>query len=86
MIKINNITPPTAEAFSPDDTSLGFLNEYEFNDLRIQIVKQKVEGYYMIFNNQKIIINTDGRANNWPAGFFDISENQLAELFKLRIS
>jgi hypothetical protein len=28
MIKVNNITPPTAEAFSPDDTSLGFLNEY----------------------------------------------------------
>jgi predicted ATPase len=39
----------------------------------------------MIFNNQKIIINTDGSANNWPVGFFDICVNQLVELFKLRI-
>lgn len=84
MIKVNNIAVPTAEAYSPEGELLGVLNEYEFNDLRIQIAKQKAEGYYMMFNNQKIIINSDGRVKDWPVGFFDIIENQLAELFKLQ--
>lgn len=84
MIKVNNIVVPTAEAYSPNGELLGVLNEYEFNELRIQIAKQKAEGYYMMFNNQKIIINSDGRVKDWPVGFFDIIENQLVELFKLQ--
>jgi predicted ATPase len=84
MIKVNNIAVPTAEAYSPSGEFIGVLNEYEFNDLRVQIAKQKAEGYYMIYNNQKIIIDSNGKVKNWHVGFFDIIENQLVELFKLQ--
>jgi hypothetical protein len=37
MIKINKIIPQTVELFNPQNESMGFVNEYEFNDIRIQI-------------------------------------------------
>jgi len=84
MIAINKIIPFTCEVFDFNNNSLGFLNEYEFNDLRIQISKEKINGYYMRFNNICIPILEDGKLELWPNGFYDIIENQLAILFKFR--
>lgn len=91
MIKINKIEPPKWEAFDPESKSLGFLNYFEFNDLRIQIKKHFEKngrgnsGYYFIskdINNSemKINITNDGRCTIWPKGFYDLMENQLMEL------
>jgi hypothetical protein len=80
MIKINKIIPQTVEAFTPDNISLGFINEYEFNDLRIQLKENKVDGYYLMFNDLKHQIDKDGRLPLWSKGFFDLQENQLMKL------
>ncbi len=80
MIKVNRIIPQTVEAFDPDGNSLGFLNEYEFNDLRVQIKQEKAEGYYMVFNDKRNYIDVNGRLKDWEVGFYDMIENQLIEL------
>ncbi len=80
MIEINRIVPPSHEAFDPEDKSLGFLNMFEFNDLRIQIMEEKAEGYYMSYNGIKLFIDKDGMLPNWPNEFYDLFEKQLNRL------
>lgn len=80
MIKVNKIEPFTCEAFSPENESLGFLNEYEFYDLRIQIKEAKAKGYYMMFNNIRIGIDHQGNVEDDPNGFYDMIVNQLLKL------
>ena len=48
MIQINKITPPTLEIYDPDNNSLGFVNEYEFLDIRVQIKELHLSGYSFI--------------------------------------
>lgn len=79
-IKVNKITPQTVECFDPNNNSLGFLNEYEFHDLRVQIKREKVKGYYCIFDNRELFIDINGRIAFWPEGFFDVIENYMIEL------
>jgi len=83
MIKKREIIPQTVEIFDPENKSLGMFNEYEFNDLRIQIKKENIEGYYVKFNEHKINICPNGKVEKWPSGFFDLQERQFSELFKL---
>lgn len=84
MIKINKIEPVTFKAYDPNGNCLGYLNEYEFNDLRIQICKEGASGYYMIFVDRRIEIRPDGTLDGWPNGFYDLHEIQLSELIYLR--
>jgi hypothetical protein len=79
-IKVKKIEPQTVECFDPDGNSLGFLNEYEFNFLRIQIMLQKADGYYAVHKGTKIIINHLGRVVNQQLGFFDLYDNQINAL------
>lgn len=80
MIKINKITPQVVELFNPQNESMGFINQYELNDIRIQIRKEQAEGYYCVFNEQILNIYKDGKMN-WISGFFDLFERQLIQLF-----
>ena len=80
MIQINRITPQVVELFNPNDESMGFINLFEFNDIRIQIKKQSVEGYYCLFQNIKCEIDKNGKLKRWPNGFFDLFEKQLMQL------
>lgn len=79
-IKIKKITTLTVECFDSNNNSLGFINEYEFHDLRVQIKYAKAEGYYCVFNNEKLLIDINGRLSIWPDGFFDAIENSLMYL------
>ncbi len=72
MVKINKIVPQTVQLFDPSDNLMGLINEYEFADIRIQIKKNKIEGYYILYNNIKVFINSDGFINHWPDGLFDL--------------
>lgn len=80
MIQINKITLQTAELFNPQGESMGIINEFEFNDIRIQIKKEKAEGYYCIFEGETCVIDKNGRVDYWPEGFFDLYEKQLSKL------
>ena len=80
MIQVNKIVPQTVELFNHQDESMGFINQYEFYDIRIQIKKEQSEGYYCIFNKEKLFIDKNGKIKIWPKGFFDLFDEQLTEL------
>ena len=81
-IKINDIKQVMCFLYSPDDEFIGTIeSEYSWNDVRIQIMEQKLSGYYVMFNEHKIEIDSDGRCETWPDGFYDITEKQLEKLF-----
>lgn len=81
MIRINKIPPPTVDLYSPDDTFLGTINEYEFSDVRIQIQQSGAIGYYVIDNGARYEIDKYGRLSPFPP-VFDIFINQLTKLVK----
>lgn len=82
MIKINKIVPPKAELFNPKNESLGFVeNELEFNDVRIQIMRNSLVGYYFKFNEHIIPIKSSGEINDWVGGFYDQLDEQYKILF-----
>ncbi len=80
MIKINKIEPQVVELYSPDGTLMGLINEYEFNDIRVQIKNEQAEGYYCMFEGRRFNIDKNGRSNDWWEGFFSTIEYQLMNL------
>lgn len=84
-LHIKRISAERCDLYNSKNEVLGTIyNEYELNDIRIQIAKDKLEGYYVKWKNQVIPIEKDGKILTWPAGFYDLQEKQLAELFKLQ--
>jgi len=81
MVKINKIILPEYEVFDPNNNSIGFVNEIDILDLRLQIRENNLEGYYIKFNNIIIRIDNEGGLENYPDGFCDIAENYLNKLF-----
>jgi hypothetical protein len=73
MIKIKKIEPPRVYVYKDKDEFVGYLNEYEFNDLRVQIKFEKISGYYFEFNNRRIYICSDGKLQHYPHGLFDFN-------------
>lgn len=85
-IEIKRIRPEKCDLFNSKDELIGTLfNEYELNHVRIQIATKQLDGYYVMWKEQKIPIDANGKINIWPIGFYDTQENQLAELFKMQV-
>ena len=78
-IKVNKITPETCEVFTPEGISLGYVNQYEFNDLCIQIKNAKAEGYYVFENGEKVFISSDGKVNMYDT--FNLLNEQMETIF-----
>lgn len=70
-IKIKTILPETVEVFSEKGNSLGKLNEMEFLDLRCQIKKYKIRGFYIYYDAEKIYIKKDGLLSKYVPIFVD---------------
>ncbi len=79
-VKINQLKDKPCELYSP----YGFVGiletELQFTDVRVQIMKQKLSGYYIMLDGEKIIIDSDGRIENWLDGLFDVNTNLLMDL------
>lgn len=77
-VTLNKIEIPSAEIFY-NDKSIGVLNEYELNDLRIQIKHKRLEG--VLHNDgHKEPIDVSGKILHWPLQF-ELMTEQLFELF-----
>jgi hypothetical protein len=79
MIQYNKIEPQTVEIWNSD----GFfarVNEYEFNDIRIQIKKEQAEGFYVMLDDRRYYIDKGGKVVDWPVGLFNTINDQLTEL------
>lgn len=81
MIQYKQIKPQTVDLWSDDYGFIANVNEEELNDIRIQIKEQKATGYYCFFNGEKIYINSVGKFEKWPKGFFDLLDQQLSILY-----
>jgi predicted ATPase len=80
-IKINKIIEPKCTLYHPDGTVIGEISSMlEFNDIRIQIMKNKVFGYYVIWEDKQINIDKYGNVDEWPKGFYDLIDEQLDNL------
>lgn len=82
LVKINRkIKDKPCDLYSPDDTFLGQIKTIlELEDIKIQIKRKSLVGYYVIFYNQRIDITPDGKMTHWPVGFFEIFDDQMREL------
>ena len=79
-IVINRIKPQKVRLYDPENQYMGMVNEYELNDILIQIKQNHIGGYYVKFNRQKIEIRHDGRIQRPPIGFFDLMDNQMEKI------
>jgi hypothetical protein len=69
--------------YTPDDILLGECNYLEMDDIRIQIVEQQLEGYYILFENyRKVFIDTYGLFDSHLDGLFDEDNKICTELVK----
>ena len=85
-IKIREIEDLPAELYSPQNKLIGTIkNQLQFNDIRLQIASQKLEGYYIMFKGFKIKINSVGKCIPYYDRLFDINNNQEIKLLKFRI-
>jgi len=48
--------------------------------LNLMTLEYKAKGYYAIFDDEEIEITEHGRCTAWPVGFYDMWENQLAQI------
>ena len=84
MVKINNnLKEKPCFLYDGQDNLVGEIkNNAALNDVRIQIKKSELEGYYIIFENFILGIDKNGNVGHWPKGFFDLFDKQLDELLK----
>lgn len=85
MVRIQKITPEEVDVYYNGELK-GSVNEYEFNDLRIQILKEKAEGWsvrpkhnsnhdYPIDKNGRLDWNKYGKSE-----FFELFLDQLSQI------
>ena len=69
----------------PDGVAIGEIeNELQLNDIQIQIAKEKVVGYSILWKENVIAIAADGSPDCWPDGWCDQSQYAFSELRKVR--
>ena len=92
MIQVKKINHDTAEHFDPNGNSIGFLNELEHLDLRIQIAEEKVDGYYAVIPDEEYFkengehpsykILSDGSLYDWQDGFYSQAFKLVRKLWQ----
>lgn len=85
MISINKSIKSSdfpVELFAPNGESLGvFDNEIQWLDVRLQIVQQRADGYYVMYNGQRIDMDTNGNLSDFPVGILgEKSRRYLLEI------
>jgi len=81
-IKYKKIYPPTVLVYDENDKLVAEMNEYEFNDFRIQIKRNKASGYYVVERGNRHPINSNGSMAKHPVCFWLVAD-QLDELTQL---
>lgn len=83
-IKINNnIQEEHVPLYNPKGELVGIIkNELAFNDVRLQIQRKKLEGYYFVYKGRTHQIPINGHVDPWPDNLYETNLNQLSELLK----
>ena len=82
MITINdNLKESPWELINPQGSVIGSIdNVLIFNDVRVQIKRKGAWGYSVRKGDVTLVIDKDGRIDNWPKDLFPLIETQLMEL------
>ena len=79
-VVINKIEEPTVSLFTPNGVLVGEItSDLQLNDVRLQIKRQNLEGYYIEYEEEKILISSSGRLKG-RKGLYDLMDKQLEEL------
>lgn len=90
MIEIKEINCPVTQLYSPDGKLIGnIINEYQLNDIRLQIAKLDLSGYYVVWKKSeieevKIEITNEGDLKDFPPGLWDFSMRTFAEIIRVK--
>jgi hypothetical protein len=84
MIKKKAIPQPNYNVYQ-GDVLIGNCNEYEINDIRLQVVTNEEKDVWIDFNDTKIDINLMGNFSSYPLGFLDASIHAMTAIAKARI-
>jgi len=60
MIELKTIDYVRIPLYDNEDVLLGYVNEYELLNAQIQICQQSLEGYYVLLNDNKLVIDRYG--------------------------
>ena len=88
-IIIRKINETTCTLYDPEDNCIGLIdNMLSFTDVRVQIKKASVSGYYIKWVAEdgvkfKIEILKSGRMAEYPNGLFDEWDNFLDEILDI---
>lgn len=85
-VKLNRIVPQIVDVFNPCGELVGQANEYEFYDLRIQILREQEEGWSVRVQGelQLRFISLEGLPDVW-VDLFDLHQKQLRDIIKLQM-
>lgn len=81
-IKINNnIEEDHVPLYNPEGKLVGIIeNELAFNDVRIQIMENKLRGYYIVYKGQVCRIDIHGELDIWSNDLYRTNVDQLSKL------
>lgn len=66
-----------------NDSYIGDLTHLQNLELRCKIAENNLKGYFLIFDNEKIIIENNGNMN-FKSGLYDQEEILYTRLFKIQ--
>lgn len=81
-------TTPKKFEFFNGETRIGFLDEYQFNCLRLWIVKNRIETVYALNEKgEKMYFNLEGNPKEgYPLGFYDENNKVILQLVREQIN
>lgn len=80
-VTINNHIDPEVMLYGPDGNEIGIIkNETALDDVRLQIYRKHLTGYYFAYNGEKIHIDSAGNVEKWPDGCFDYGIKAAGEM------
>ena len=82
-VTINHPPSIVCNVYAPDGEIVGVVTSgWQLNDVRLQIQNENVNGYYLIWDGAKFLINRFGMIPDWPRGFFDQEGDQCEALLR----
>ena len=71
--------------YDSNDTCIGILNnDIELAHVQVQIAKDSLVGYYILWNDVKISLNSNGELEDWPKGMYSHNQELYGKLFLIR--
>ena len=87
MIKIRQHTPTQLKLYKPDGPFVEYINnQVESLNVRLDIAKNKLTGYYFMHGQLRITITENGSVENWPSGLYNETSIICRELYNRQLN